>query len=211
MNTHSSLTSCLKIPRDKIERSTLTGDNRQVILHGVYFPYALTVYQQDIFWTDLAERSVFRAQKDDGSGFTVLAKDLLYQPNDIRVYSPSKQESCSSFCQQFNGGCSHTCVSGKSNTIEVHFKQEKKKSASWLNCFINLVPGPSGPECQCPHDGKWYLANNGKDCIQDTGKRCQPGQFTCLDGNCINIQWACDGYKNCADNSDELERVCGET
>lgn len=211
MEKHSLLLiPCLKIPRDKIERSTLTGENRQVILHGVQFPYGLTVYQQDIFWTDWAERSVFRAQKDDGSGFTVLAKDLLHQPNDIRVYSPSKQETCSSFCQQFNGGCSHTCVSGKSNTTVHKFILTGTKTRK-LNCLINIAPGPSGPECQCPHDGKWYLANNGKDCIQDTGKRCEPGQFTCLDGNCIHMQWACDGYMNCADNSDELERVCGET
>lgn len=115
------LTSCLKLHRDKIERSTLTGENRQVILHGVNFPYALTVFKQDIFWTDWAEKSVFRAQKDDGSGFAVLAKDLLYKPNAIHVYSPSKQETCSSFCQQFNGGCSHTCVSGKSNTTVQKF------------------------------------------------------------------------------------------
>lgn len=94
--------------------------------------------------------------------------------------------------------------------MQVHFKQGRKSQESHLNCFVKIAPGPSGPECQCPHSGKWYLANNGKDCIQDTGKRCQPEQFTCLNGNCISIRWACDGYKDCADNSDELERVCGE-
>ena len=70
--------------------------------------------------------------------------------------------------------------------------------------------GPVGPECQCPHDENWYLANNGKDCIKDTGIRCQPEQFTCLNGNCISASWKCDGYDDCQDNSDELERVCGE-
>uniref|UniRef100_A0AAQ5Z5D7 Low-density lipoprotein receptor-related protein 2 n=1 Tax=Amphiprion ocellaris TaxID=80972 RepID=A0AAQ5Z5D7_AMPOC len=164
---------------DKIERSTLTGENRQVIVHGVTYPYAMTVFQQDIFWTDWTERSVFRAGKDDGSGVTVLVQDMQYRPNDIHVYAASKQESCSSFCQQFNGGCSHICVSG-----------------------------PVGPECQCPHEGKWYLANNGKDCIKDTGKRCQPEQFTCLNGNCISARWKCDGYNDCNDNTDEIERVC---
>lgn len=129
------LTLHLKFSRDKIERSTLTGENRQVILHGVHFPYALTVYQQDIFWTDWTEKSVFRAQKNDGSGFTVLAKDLQYQPMDIHIYSPSKQESCSSFCMQFNGGCSHTCVSGKSNTIVQKFILKREKSQGLLNSF----------------------------------------------------------------------------
>lgn len=81
-----------------------------------------------------------------------------------------------------------------------------------LHSYIPSISpaGPLGPECQCPHQGKWYLANNGKDCIQDTGKRCQPEQFTCLNGNCISARWKCDGYNDCQDNSDELERVCGE-
>lgn len=130
--------------RDKIERSTLTGEDRQVILHGVHFPYAITVYQQDIFWTDLAEKSVFRAQKDDGSGFTVLAKDLLQQPNDIHVYSPSKQEACSSFCQQFNGGCSHTCVSGRSNTaVHKFILNRKKKVVKSAKLLYKLCGGRS--------------------------------------------------------------------
>ncbi|KAM9425856.1 low-density lipoprotein receptor-related protein 2 [Pholidichthys leucotaenia] len=164
---------------DKIERSTLTGANRQVILQGVQYPFALTVFEQDIFWTDWTERSVFRARKDDGSGFMVVAQDLQYRPNDIHVYAASKQEVCTSYCQQFNGGCSHVCVSG-----------------------------PTGPECQCPHEGKWYLANNGKDCIEDTGERCQEDQFTCLNGKCISMDWKCDGYNDCKDYSDEVERVC---
>lgn len=99
--------------RDKIERATLTGQNRQVILQGVKYPFSMTVFKQDIFWTDWTDRAVFRAGKDDGSGVTVLAQDMQYRPNDIHVYSGSKQEECSSFCQQFNGGCSHICVSGE--------------------------------------------------------------------------------------------------
>lgn len=75
---------------------------------------------------------------------------------------------------------------------------------------ITFHAGPSGPECQCPQQGKWYLANNGKDCIEDNGKRCQPDQFTCLNGNCISVRWKCDGFSDCSDNSDEQERVCGE-
>uniref|UniRef100_A0A3B4FXS2 Low-density lipoprotein receptor-related protein 2 n=1 Tax=Pundamilia nyererei TaxID=303518 RepID=A0A3B4FXS2_9CICH len=163
---------------DKIERSTLTGENREVIMQGLSYPFGMTVYKQDIFWTDWTERGVFRASKNDGSGFTVLAQNLEYLPKDIHVHAESKQEICSSFCQQFNGGCSHV---------------------------------PIGPECQCPHEGNWYLANNGKDCIQDTGKRCQADQFTCLNGNCILARWKCDGYNDCHDNSDELERVCFHT
>uniref|UniRef100_W5N103 Low-density lipoprotein receptor-related protein 2 n=1 Tax=Lepisosteus oculatus TaxID=7918 RepID=W5N103_LEPOC len=164
---------------DKIERSSLTGQDREVVLSNLHSPFAMTVYQQHIFWTAWDTRSIYRANKDDGSGVTAVIQDLLYKPNDIQVAAPSKQESCSSPCQKFNGGCSHVCV-----------------------------PGPSGPECQCPLEGKWYLANNGKDCVQDGGTRCAQGQFTCLNGRCISQRWKCDGYNDCLDGSDELERVC---
>uniref|UniRef100_A0A3P8PJI2 EGF-like domain-containing protein n=1 Tax=Astatotilapia calliptera TaxID=8154 RepID=A0A3P8PJI2_ASTCA len=101
-----------------IERSTLTGENREVIMQGLSYPFGITVYKQDIFWTDWTERGVFRASKNDGSGFTVLAQNLEYLPKDIHVHAESKQEICSSFCQQFNGGCSHVCVSGKSRLFD---------------------------------------------------------------------------------------------
>lgn len=113
------MTASLLLNRDKIERATLTGENRQIIVHGVLYPYAMTVFQQDIFWTDWTERAIFRARKDGGSGFAVLAQDMQYRPNDIHVYTGSKQEMCSSSCQQFNGGCSHICVSGKSGHLTV--------------------------------------------------------------------------------------------
>ncbi|KAJ3607378.1 hypothetical protein NHX12_024429, partial [Muraenolepis orangiensis] len=164
---------------DKIERSTLTGQDRQVVLHGAQYPFALTVHRQDLFWTDWATRSIYRAAKDDGSGVTVLAQDLQYRPNDVHVYTQAKQATCASPCQQFNGGCSHVCVAG-----------------------------PSGPECQCPQQGSWYLANNGKDCVRDSGTHCSAEQFTCLSGACISVRWKCDGVPDCQDQSDELERVC---
>ncbi|XP_059387967.1 low-density lipoprotein receptor-related protein 2 [Carassius carassius] len=164
---------------DKIERASLTGENREIILSQTQYPFSVTVFQQDIYWTDWNTRIVYRANKGDGSGLTIMATDLQYRPNDINVFSASRQESCSSPCQLFNGGCSHVCV-----------------------------PGPIGPECQCPSTGNWYLANNGKDCIPDNGQRCHADQFTCLDGSCLAQHWKCDGYRDCIDGSDELERVC---
>lgn len=71
-----------------------------------------------------------------------------------------------------------------------------------------MFPGPQGAECQCPSEGRWYLSDN-KHCIPDNGTRCQPGQFTCMNGRCINAQWKCDNDNDCGDGSDELERVCG--
>lgn len=70
--------------------------------------------------------------------------------------------------------------------------------------------GPNGAECQCPSEGRWYLADN-RHCIPDNGTRCQQGQFTCMNGRCIRAQWKCDNDNDCGDGSDELERVCGRS
>ena len=70
--------------------------------------------------------------------------------------------------------------------------------------------GPNGAECQCPHEGRWYLANDNKHCIVDNGTRCDSSKFTCLNGHCISEQWKCDNDNDCGDGSDELESVCGK-
>lgn len=123
------LTTPLFPPRDRIERATLTGENRQVILTGLQAPFALTVYKQDIFWTDWTEKAIFRAGKDDGSSITVLAKNMQYRPNDIHAFSAHKQENCSSPCLQFNGGCSHVCVPGESRLLLVGVTEHSAKTA----------------------------------------------------------------------------------
>ncbi|KTG44453.1 hypothetical protein cypCar_00031434, partial [Cyprinus carpio] len=164
--------------RQKIERCSLTGANREVIVSTAIYPFAMTVYGQHIYWTDWNTRSIYRANKHDGSDQRVMLQNLPSRPMDIHVLSNSKQQQCSSPCEQFNGGCSHICT-----------------------------PGPQGAECQCPSEGRWYLADN-KHCIPDNGTRCQSGQFTCMNGRCIRAQWKCDNDDDCGDGSDELERVC---
>ncbi|KAA8588167.1 hypothetical protein FQN60_001361 [Etheostoma spectabile] len=162
----------------KIERSSLTGFNREVIVSTAIYPFAMTMFGQFIYWTDWNTRSIYRANKHDGSDLRVMIQNLPSRPMDIHALASRKQQQCDSPCQQFNGGCSHICT-----------------------------PGPNGAECQCPSEGRWYLADS-KHCIPDNGTRCQPGQFTCMNGRCIRAQWKCDNDNDCGDGSDELERIC---
>ncbi|NWR88915.1 LRP2 protein, partial [Furnarius figulus] len=163
----------------KIERCTLTGTNREVIVSTALHPFAMTLFDQHIYWTDWNTRSIYRANKYDGSDQVVMIMNLPQRPMDIHVWAKSKQHQCINPCNQFNGGCSHICA-----------------------------PGPAGAECQCPSEGRWYLANNNKHCIVDNGTRCDPGFFTCLNGQCISERWKCDNDYDCGDGSDELESVC---
>uniref|UniRef100_A0A8C0TXJ2 Low-density lipoprotein receptor-related protein 2 n=1 Tax=Canis lupus familiaris TaxID=9615 RepID=A0A8C0TXJ2_CANLF len=163
----------------KIERSTLTGTQREVIVNTAFHPFSLTLYGQYIYWTDWNTKRIYRANKYDGSGQTAMTTSFPFRPNGIRVVVKNQQQQCSNPCSEFNGGCSHICA-----------------------------PGPNGAECQCPHEGHWYLANNKKHCIVDNGTRCDSSKFTCLNGHCILEQWKCDNDNDCGDGSDELESVC---
>uniref|UniRef100_A0A8C4QIE6 Low-density lipoprotein receptor-related protein 2 n=1 Tax=Eptatretus burgeri TaxID=7764 RepID=A0A8C4QIE6_EPTBU len=163
----------------KIERATLIGTERQVVVGAVIYPFALTIYQEYIYWTDWNTMSVYRAGRHDGDDLTIMVQHLPTRPMDIHALTAQKQELCSNPCDSFNGGCSHICV-----------------------------PGANGVECQCPLHQNWYLANNGKHCVVENDKRCDSGQFTCLNGRCISVQYKCDNHNNCGDGSDELERVC---
>nr|XP_010969732.1 low-density lipoprotein receptor-related protein 2 isoform X1 [Camelus bactrianus] len=162
----------------KIERCTVTGMEREVIVSRVDFPFGLTVYGQYIYWTDWSSQKIYRANKYDGSSLTAMTTSLPSLPKGICAVVKDQQQ-CHNPCSQFNGGCSNICA-----------------------------PGPNGPECQCPQVGRWYLANNNKYCIPDNGTRCDSSKFTCLSGNCIPQQLKCNDIDDCGDSSDELETLC---
>ncbi|XP_053453877.1 low-density lipoprotein receptor-related protein 2 [Nycticebus coucang] len=163
----------------QIERSTLTGTQREVLVSAAFHISSLAVYGQYIYWTDMSTRKIYRANKYDGSGQMAMTQNLFSLPNGVSIVAKNHQRQCSNPCDQFNGGCSHICTSG-----------------------------PNGAECQCPHEGNWYLANNNKHCIVDSGTRCNETQFTCASGRCILEGWKCDGDNDCGDSSDEAEFVC---
>lgn len=98
--------------RQKIERSTLMGTQREVVVSRAFHPFSLTLYGQYIYWTDWNTKKVYRANKYDGSGQMAMTVSFSFRPNGIRVVVKNQQQ-CSNPCSEFNGGCSHICAPGK--------------------------------------------------------------------------------------------------
>lgn len=99
--------------RQKIERSTLTGSNREVVISTAFHSFGLTVYGQYIYWTDFYTKKIYRANKYDGSDLIAMTTRLPTQPSGISTVVKTQQQQCSNPCDQFNGGCSHICAPGK--------------------------------------------------------------------------------------------------
>uniref|UniRef100_A0A8C1BQ46 Very low-density lipoprotein receptor n=1 Tax=Cyprinus carpio carpio TaxID=630221 RepID=A0A8C1BQ46_CYPCA len=92
----------------------LNGDNRRKVLQSPDYlahPFALTVFEDRVFWTDGENEAIYGANKYTGSEVTLLASNLN-EPQDIIVYHELIQLSGTNWCNEKleNGGCSFMCL-----------------------------------------------------------------------------------------------------
>jgi len=72
-------------------------------------PYAITVLNDRIYWTDWSTSSVNYINKNGSGSVTVIDNNGI-SPMDIHVYSSARQKSDINPCSPNNGGCSHLCL-----------------------------------------------------------------------------------------------------
>ncbi|KAK3091129.1 hypothetical protein FSP39_017308 [Pinctada imbricata] len=84
-------------------RNILQNDNQ------VQSPFAIAVFEDDIFWTDWASNSIKTINKISGKDYRQLATGIS-SPMDIHVYHEKVQISGMNHCGQYNGQCSHLCL-----------------------------------------------------------------------------------------------------
>lgn len=100
-----------------IECAYLDGSYRRTIIsHGLPHPFALTLFEDELYWTDWHTRSIWRANKFTGNRVERVRSRLHY-PMDIHTYHPLRQPQAMNRCGSDNGGCSHLCLPTKRNYI----------------------------------------------------------------------------------------------
>ncbi|CAG5867065.1 unnamed protein product [Menidia menidia] len=92
----------------------LSGDNRKKVLQSSDYlahPFAVTVFEDRVFWTDGENQAIYGANKFTGSDVVTLASNLN-DPQDIIVYHELIQLSGTNWCTERgeNGGCSYMCL-----------------------------------------------------------------------------------------------------
>ncbi|XP_014677385.1 PREDICTED: low-density lipoprotein receptor-related protein 4-like [Priapulus caudatus] len=93
-----------------IECSNLDGSKRKsVISQGLPHPFALTIFEDQLYWTDWHTKSINKANKLTGNDISTVHKQLHF-PMDIHTFHPQRQPPSLNRCGQRNGGCSHLCL-----------------------------------------------------------------------------------------------------
>ncbi|KAI0210912.1 hypothetical protein LSAT2_004304 [Lamellibrachia satsuma] len=114
---------------DMIQSADFSGSKRRTVASNLYHPFSIVVFENYVFWSDWAHRSVMRANKFTGLNQTVIQGNL-HKPMDVKIKHPVRQPAGVNHCDVKKITCSHLCL---------------------------LTPG--GATCACPIGMKLSLLN----------------------------------------------------
>lgn len=118
-------------------------------------PFALTIFEDLMIWTDWHTKSISAANKITGKGFRTI-HDRLHFPMDIHSYHPARQPTYTNRCvvdkKGLKGGCSHLCLPNKEtrrcrcpigltlkdDQYEIFYLNEKKKVCGKCNVLSSF-------------------------------------------------------------------------
>ena len=67
------------------------GTNRHIVMQGkVPHPFAITLFEDYMYWTDWNHKSVEKANRFTGANHTVL-QHVTHRPMDVHIYHPLQQ------------------------------------------------------------------------------------------------------------------------
>ncbi|XP_041973520.1 low-density lipoprotein receptor-related protein 4 isoform X2 [Aricia agestis] len=94
-----------------IEKATFDGSHRERVTNkGLPHPFALTLFEDAVYWTDWHTKSISSVNKYNGMGMQTVHASA-HVPMDIQSYHPLRQlRTYQNRCGRNNGGCAHLCL-----------------------------------------------------------------------------------------------------
>ncbi|XP_061071893.1 very low-density lipoprotein receptor isoform X13 [Conger conger] len=155
----------------------LNGDNRRKVLQSQDYlahPFALTVFEDRVFWTDGENEAIYGANKFTGTDVITLASNLN-EPQDIIVYHELIQLSGTNWCNEKgdNGGCAYLCLPAP---------QINKHSPKYTCvCPLGQDLAADGHRCK-PAESSAAPKDDGKPRIRPAPPPAMPSESTKNDG-----------------------------
>ncbi|XP_054162427.1 low-density lipoprotein receptor-related protein 4-like [Oppia nitens] len=91
-----------------IECSNLDGTDRRRVVDGeLQHPFAITMFEDNLYWTDVQTKSILMASKLNGKNVTIVHNKLHF-PMDVTILHPLRQPDVLNQCA--GNECSHICL-----------------------------------------------------------------------------------------------------
>lgn len=155
---------------DYIEYCDFDGHNRHQVLSGAKVPhvFALSVFDDNLYWTDWNTKALLTAHKYTGEHFQVL-RNTSHRPYDLHVYHPLKQVAYPNPCEPNNGNCSHLCLLSATRNFTCACPNNFRLLDDNRTCIANCTAGQH--RCGAPDDKCipiYWTCDGEQDCSSES-------------------------------------------